>query len=533
MDMQGLENEFDNFGEGSSSGAFAMADHPHFEHQPSTDTDVHHTSSDHNDLAPEHSKSKRTYNRAERSEEERARRQTVALEISIRKKLRKMKDLSNLSQAEIRVAEAEERLKQEARRIDKRRKDRAAQAVKRQERKEKRLAEKAEQQQQQKGQDAVEDDDDHQERKPKVEDGEPRKRRRRRPDSELTEKELATRLMVRESNREYRKRQRELKQLAQEGKQLPPHICVVNADRRFQEEEARLQKLQEDVARKAKVGEQRKAQYLRDSAKKKEEKLAEGIIDKRFPREQPFLTEEERAKLDEKRKAGREAGQRFRERQRIKKFLESMTGAFQGSAVTQSDQQLDDETKKKMQLIESIKEKVLTLRTKKGESADDPIRMEELEAILLPPKCMRQPSKLKANPGPRKRRSKKTLTEDATSAVPAELKAKPGPRKRRYNERQAEEEEQEVVALAAVPAVLELQAHPLRQAPRVESRLFKKPRQKVLDPGVPDLQPTTASHLAYSLMTREQRLALTLSVLDPEKEFEAYRWPVRESALSS
>ncbi|KAF9277760.1 hypothetical protein BGZ74_003262 [Mortierella antarctica] len=517
MDMQGLDNEFDNFGEGSSSGAFAMADHPHSEHQPTTNTNSHHTPSDHNDSAPEYIKPKRKYTRSEGPEEERARRLTTALEINIRKNLRKLKDLSNLTQAELLAVEAEERLKQEAWRIEKRRKERAAKAVTSQARKEKRLAVKAERQQQQ-GQDPVKDGDDHQERKPKVEDEPSKKLRRSIPDSELTEKELATRLRAREASREYRKRQRELLQLAQEGKPLPPPCLVAMADRRFQEEEARLQKLQEDVARKIVVSQQQKAQHARYAAKRREEKLAAGIIDKRFHRERPFMTEEERAKLDEKNKAGREAGKRFRERQRAKKFLQSLAGALQMSAVTQPDPQL-----------ESIKEKVLTLRTKKGQSVDDPIRVDELEAILPLPKTMRQPSKSKGNFRPRKRRSKKMLAEEENAATKADLEANPGPRKRRYKERQAEEGD----ATPAVVPALELQTHPLRQAPREESRLFKKRRPKVLDPGVPDLRPTTASHLAYSLMNREQRLALTLSVLDPEKEFEAYRWPVQESVLPS
>ncbi|KAF9321757.1 hypothetical protein BG003_011481 [Podila horticola] len=511
MDMQGLDNEFDNFGEGSSSRAFAMADHqPHSEHQPSTD--VHHTPIRDN-MAPEPIKPTRKRVRAELTEEERARRETELLKQSVRRKLRKVQDLSKMAKAELERAEAEKRLKQEARRIEYLRKNRA-QAAKSRERKEKMLIEKAQQQQQQQqGQDPVEGDDHQGE--PKVVDEQPKVRRRRRPDEELTEKELARRKMVRESNREYRQRQRELKQLAREGKPLPPRHVVARADRRLQEEEARLKELQEAVGEKERARALERARYARSVAKKREKNLAEGITpNKRIHKEQPVLTEEEQAKLDKRKKAMREANRRFMERQRAKKFLQSLAGALQESVRTQPDQQREDETEKnkavpriaiKIQpgMAESIKEKLQALRQKKGESTDDPIRPEELEAFLpLPNKVMPRRPKPKANAARRKRRSKKEQAEEDTTP-------------------------------AVVPAVPELQTHHLRQAPREQSRLFKKSRPKVLDPGVPDLQPTTASHLAYSLMSREQRLALTLSVLDPEKEFEAYRWPVRESVLPS
>ncbi|KAG0024974.1 hypothetical protein BGZ81_007522 [Podila clonocystis] len=529
MDMQGL-NEFDNFGESSSSRSFVMADHPHSENQPTADSDGHHTPGDHNDKVPSHVTQTCKNARAGLTKEEaRARRQTYALKLSARKKLKKLQDLLKIpqaeSQAELQRAEAEKHLEQEIHKIEFNRKIRAARAKKRQERIEKRLAEKAQQQQQQQEQDPAEGDDDHQEQKPNVEDGQPKQRRRQRPDWELTEKELATRVRTRESNREYRKRKRELKQLALEGKPLPPRHIEARAVRRFHEEEARLQKLKEDFAQKARKIELNKEQAAARYKVKKEQAAArykakkeqnapEGIItDKRLRSEQPVMTEEERAKLDEKKKAAREAYQRHKEQQRTKKFLESLAATMQGSAVTQPDQQLEDESEKKkvprisdkiQPMVENIKKKVLALRTKKGESIDDPVRKEELE-VLLP----RAP-KPKAKSVPRKRRSKK-----------------------KQPEQEEEKEEENDTTPAVVPAVLELQTHYLKQVPRVESRLFKKPRPKVLDPGVPDLRSTTASHLAYSLMTREQRLALTLSVLDPEKEFEAYRWPVRESVLPS
>ncbi|KAG0336162.1 hypothetical protein BG004_008176 [Podila humilis] len=62
---------------------------------------------------------------------------------------------------------------------------------------------------------------------------------------------------------------------------------------------------------------------------------------------------------------------------------------------------------------------------------------------------------------------------------------------------------------------------------------FRKPWLVSDNPEVPNLPSPAAAQIAYSLVSREQQKALSLSVLEPEKDFESYRWPVQEAALPS
>lgn len=469
--MQGLDNEFDNFGEGSSSSGGLAADHTHSEeHGPSTN--VQHTPSNHNDMAsnpqevPAEPSSTTTRKRRRRApkapltEEELKERSNASMN---RKELKRIRALGTVNAVDLQRAEREKKLREEEQMVETLRKKRALYAKLR-------------------------------EAKKNTEDGQakaPRRRLPSKPDSELTEKEREKRERLRRTNERFCERQRERKRLAK-GKPL----LSVKEERIKQEEE-----LLKEVQKKRERLERARLIQAKYYAKKREARLeAKRLAESN----KPPLTKEEQEKRDARRKIVKEAGIRFRERQRAKQFLEQLAGTLQEDpARAQPLQQVESRfvgIEAHSKLIANVKEQVMAIRTKKGVSPDEPIQVEDLEVILPPPNRVLKRGRKNA------RRKKRTKAD--------------------------EEEEEEDTTPVVVPTALQPWAHS-RIGSKLESRLFKKPKPEDLDPDAPDIQATTAAHLAYSLMTREQRLALTLSVLDPEKEFEAYRWPVRESVLSS
>ncbi|KAF9371070.1 hypothetical protein CPC16_003306 [Podila verticillata] len=516
--MQGLDNEFDHFGEGSPSSGGLATDHPHSEeHQPSTN--VQHTQSNRNDMAansqevsiePSATTTRKRRRRVILTEEELRDR---SIKNSARRRLRKVLAMAAVTPADLERSIEEKVLRREERKIAKQREAKAL-TTDRLEAKESVEGEQQRnlQQRQQQRQDSTEGDDQYQRRELKVEDGQsmrPEQKRLQRATSELTEKQLARKAQIRKANLRYRERESERKRLANEGRPPPPPGSVLAEEQRIKQEEALLKKIQEEREERERQKEMRKRHYTKFNdkrvAKRQEGKqLAESYM------VQPVLTEEEQAKRDRKRKANQEAGVRFRERLLTKQLLQHLARTLQGDpAAAQPPHQLLNRyvgINAPTGEVENVKEKVLAIRTKNGVKPDEPIRVEDLEAILPSRSPVLKRGRKK---GVRYRRIKAKLQEDAR--------------------RQREEEDTTPVV---VPTALQPQPY-FRRKPKLESRLFKKPRPKDLDPGVPDIQATTAAHLAYSLMTREQRLALTLSVLDPEKEFEAYRWPVRESVLPS
>lgn len=506
--MKALDNEFDNFGEGSSSSGGLATDHPHSKEHHSS-TDVQHTQSNHNDMAanpqevsiePTATTTGERRRRVPLTEEELRDR---SIKYSARRNLKRVLAMATVTPAELEWSMKEKTRRQEERRIAKLREARALTAERLAA---KENAKREQQRHQQQRQNPTEGDDQYQGREPEVEDIQaerPKQKHPKRATSEPTEKQLARRAQLSKANKRYRARVRERKRLADEGKPPPTPWKVLVAEQRFKQEEALLKKIQKEREKRERQKEKRKLYYAtyknkRVAMRQEEKPLAEG------DKVQPVLTEEEQAKQDRKRKAAQEASVRSRERQLAKQLLQQLAETLQGDpAAAQPPRYLVDKymgINTPIKAVENVKKQVLAIRTKNGVSPDEPIRVEDLEAIL--------PS-WGQKKGVRYGRTKAKIQEDARM--------------------QREEEDTTPVV---VPTALQPQP-PFRREPNLESRLFKKPRPKDLDPDVPDIQATTAAHLAYSLMTREQRLALTLSVLDPEKEFEAYRWPVRESVLPS